>query len=539
MTDSAWQISALHAPDLPTAVDIGAEGLTLGRDPSGGVVVPGSAWPGVSAHHARVTVTDDDAVLVEDLDSKNGVLVDGRRVRSARLRHGNVFELGPGGPRFLVLSTSRLDETLVMATPHSGSGLVTSQLDHVRHQLGLPDEGGVDELIRRGHRTQTRRVALVVVLALVAAVALYVLDQRRGDRRLDEQRDAMARQQAQLDATMTALQIQQAELKSALAAVEQQRAGADAARAAWEADREQLRAERRELEDAIDRIEQEGQSAAGELDELRARLDETAGALRMYDPVNLEQAKLHEVSRIEEAVVLFDVVERYRERTTGRLLYTARDDPDQDVITLNFKDRGDVFSSESSGSGFCVSPDGWIVTNAHVVLKKHADPVIDLGPDIALDPEVELAVVFSGGQQRHVARVVDWRADGDLDLALVKIEPFPGMPWVELPPLDAEPPARGAEVFLLGFPLGRAAMQEGDTVIASAFRGIVSRTVGDFLQVDAAVHPGASGGPVIDGQGHVTGVVTGMQALGDGKASSAIGYVIPVRELRGMWPPAP
>ena len=74
-------------------------------------------------------------------------------------------------------------------------------------------------------------------------------------------------------------------------------------------------------------------------------------------------------------------------------------------------------------------------------------------------------------------------------------------------------------------------------MLASTFRGIVSRRVGPYLQVDAAVHPGNSGGPVIDGQGNILGVVTGMQILADGSGSSAIGYVIPVEDLDDVWPP--
>jgi S1-C subfamily serine protease len=82
------------------------------------------------------------------------------------------------------------------------------------------------------------------------------------------------------------------------------------------------------------------------------------------------------------------------------------------------------------------------------------------------------------------------------------------------------------------------AIQQGKTVFASTFRGIVSRYVRDRLQVDAAVHPGASGGPLIDSDGKVLGVVVAMQRTDDrGGTSSAMGYIIPVSEVAAIWPP--
>jgi S1-C subfamily serine protease len=56
--------------------------------------------------------------------------------------------------------------------------------------------------------------------------------------------------------------------------------------------------------------------------------------------------------------------------------------------------------------------------------------------------------------------------------------------------------------------------------------------------VDAAVHPGASGGPLIDGDGELLGIVVGMQATDNyGGVSSAMGVIIPVSEIASIWPP--
>jgi S1-C subfamily serine protease len=233
--------------------------------------------------------------------------------------------------------------------------------------------------------------------------------------------------------------------------------------------------------------------------------------------------------------VLIEVRQTFVEPKTKQVLY-VEDGPDGEPVP-NVSKNGRIYVQNSTGSGFCFHRDGWILTNAHVVLKKDARDRIHLGPTVVLESQVELNVVFSNSKTRLPARTVRWAADGKKDLALIKIEPFPGMPF--LPGIDTSPVRLpvAKSVFLLGFPLGKRALQQGDTVIASAFRGIVSRTVDSYLQTDAAVHPGNSGGPVIDDTGKVIGVVVGMQRIDETSSASAIGYVIPIAYAAEVWPP--
>ena len=192
---------------------------------------------------------------------------------------------------------------------------------------------------------------------------------------------------------------------------------------------------------------------------------------------------------------------------------------------------------DSTGSGFCVDEQGWIITNAHVVQPADARAMLEAARDMDMEPLLSIQAVFSGGSVRHevaVARVAD--APGE-DLALVKIEPFPGMPFIEDFSVDTPPPVAGSDVYLFGFPLGNYALQQGETVIASTFRGIMSRFVDGRMQVDAGVHPGNSGGPVTDGNGKVIGVVFSVQALPDQSAVYTIGYAIPVFDVWQVWPP--
>jgi serine protease Do len=158
--------------------------------------------------------------------------------------------------------------------------------------------------------------------------------------------------------------------------------------------------------------------------------------------------------------------------------------------------------------------------------------------ELSIEPVMEIKAVFSGTSKRHDAQVVRISTEDGADLALVKIEGFEDIPHIQDFRLDRQPLQPGSDVFLFGFPLGNYALQQGETVIASTFRGILSRVVDGYLQVDAGVHPGNSGGPVTDAHGRVVGVVFSVQALPDQSAVYTIGYAIPLSALSAIWPPA-
>ncbi len=144
-----------------------------------------------------------------------------------------------------------------------------------------------------------------------------------------------------------------------------------------------------------------------------------------------------------------------------------------------------IITPSASGSGFAVSNDGLIITNAHVV------------------EEHELVTVrsVSGWSYAGVVR----GKDDEIDLAVIKIE-TPGE--IQAMPLgDASEIRHGDPVIAMGFPLTDH-LGEGYTVTT----GIISslRTVDETerIQTDAAVNPGSSGGPLINRDGEVIGVNT-------------------------------
>ena len=138
------------------------------------------------------------------------------------------------------------------------------------------------------------------------------------------------------------------------------------------------------------------------------------------------------------------------------------------------------------GSGFFISGDGYIVTNNHLVANgKRFEVTIDSG-------------------KTYEAKVIG--TDRQTDLALIKVSASTDFPYVRL---AAEVPRTGDWVLVVGNPFGL-----GGTVTA----GIVSargRDIGegpydDFIQIDAPVNLGNSGGPTFNVRGEVIGVNTAI-----------------------------
>lgn len=541
MTDAQpgerWTLQPLQIDALPAIIDVGADGLTLGRDPKNDVAIPPSVFPGVSAYHARISVSGGRPVL-EDLGSKNQTLVRGLSAPSHALKHGDVFQLGPGGPRFAVLSSlGGGDET--MEIPRSAVGekggaprsIGNETMMLVREKLGIPEGANVQQMVQR----RSRRAVVLVVVAAIAIVVGGTFGYRalseRGEKAvldLEEQTAALGRR---LDEQIALARAQIEEQRQVWTRQQDQ---LDEARGAWESHKGELQRERSRLELSLKKLEDDEKSAADEISALKSALEENRSELQLYDPVKLEEARLDRVRRVETAVVLIDASVTYKNESTGAILHVAQTEKG---LEPNFDGRGQPVRNEGTGSGFCLE-GGWILTNAHVVFRKDASlEPIEVGPKSRAVPELGLRVVFTGESTRRPARLVRWASSGNDDLALLRIDSFEGMPILEQLDLDVGDPPGGSDVYLIGFPLGKRALQAGDTMIASTFRGIVSRKVGHFLQVDAAVHPGQSGGPAIDAEGRVIGLVTAMQAVDAVAGSSAIGFITPIAAVSKVWPP--
>ena len=525
-----WRLKPLGVSGWEGTIEPSRERLTLGRSMDNDVVLDPEVYPSVSGHHALIEFVDG-ALWVEDLGSRNGTFVNGETVERTRVDLGAQIQLGSIGPRFAVVSSEPLSQTMFV-DPKS-----------VQAAIGSVSESKVEEMVQNRARRTYLRVTLL-------SAVLIVLLGWWGRNAMRTSSDEMS---ASLEEASTAQRERDAqvadELRLARGVIERLQelnTLREEERIESERKRETLalalksRVDEREsaaiaLSERLGALEgdnaqqEEIQRLSRLIAETQAELTEARTQLTFFDPVILEQSRLAGVSRVRRTVVLLEVEVALVNSENAELLYLSR------TGEPNFEGRGRPWIMESSGSGFCISEEGWILTNAHVASPRRTD-LLGSASDLPITTQTSIYAVFSGTHERHHARLVQV-ADDDIDLALIRIEPFEGMPHLKDFHLRSRAPEPGGDLYLLGFPLGNFALQEGRTVIASTFRGILSRFVDGSLQVDAGVHPGNSGGPITDPLGHVIGVVSSLQATPEQTAVYTIGYGIPIADAASIWPP--
>jgi len=159
----------------------------------------------------------------------------------------------------------------------------------------------------------------------------------------------------------------------------------------------------------------------------------------------------------------------------------------------------------AAGSGFIISDDGYVVTNNHVV-----------------EDATKVTVVFDDGSEKS-AEIIG--TDARTDLAVLKIDGT-NLPYVTF---EDKPSRVGDWVVAVGNPFGL-----GGTVtvgvISAEGRDIGGSNYGDFLQIDAAVNTGNSGGPAFNTNGQVVGVNTAIYSPNGGNVG--IAFAIPAHTVK-------
>ncbi|MFT5049313.1 MAG: S1-C subfamily serine protease [Chlamydiales bacterium] len=531
----SFRLKPLQVSGFPHPVNPVDERITLGRAAGNDIALTGGDFPSVSGEHATLEMRED-VLTLEDHGSRNGTYVNGTLIdEPTPVGPGDVIQLGSIGPRFVVITATPLSETMFVDA---------NALRPASDDSGL-SETRVHRLVERQSRRHTLSIAALVVLGTVSAVLWgrhIMLQDRATDERISEQ---LSQAQVNRDTQMATLQARARTLEEATArreeTTDEQRHNYEQRLEQMEQEKAAIERSRSVLQARFDKLEADGTASSEILAHIQQQLASTREVLAdaqksfaLLDPVNLEQARLAGVGRVRSAIVLLEVRMVLRHKASGKLLHMSRQ---RGVDIPNMDDMGEPWSVDSTGSGFCVSEDGWMLTNAHVISPGEAGAVLEAAQELDLEPIVEIAAVFSNNSTRHPVEVVRVADDKGQDLALVKIDSFRGIPHIENFTIARPVPAAGEDVYLFGFPLGNFALQQGDTVIASTFRGILSRSVGGRLQVDAGVHPGNSGGPVTNARGDVIGVVYSVQAMPDHSAVYTIGYAIPIGDASLVWPP--
>jgi serine protease Do len=178
----------------------------------------------------------------------------------------------------------------------------------------------------------------------------------------------------------------------------------------------------------------------------------------------------------------------------------------------DFLDRGrpeGPQTAQSLGSGFVTSPEGYVVTNNHVI--EDAD---------------EITVNFADGTSLKAALI---GTDPKTDIALLKVEPTTPLPFVNLGDSDAI--RVGDWVLAIGNPFGLGGSVSAG-IVSARNRDINAGPYDDFIQTDAAINRGNSGGPLFNMAGEVIGVNSAIISPTGG--SIGIGFSVPSNLVKGV-----
>jgi len=175
---------------------------------------------------------------------------------------------------------------------------------------------------------------------------------------------------------------------------------------------------------------------------------------------------------------------------------------------------GDNFGAQderqfSLGSGVIISPDGYILTNNHVI--ESAD---------------EIEVALADGRKAKGKLV---GTDPETDLAVVKVA-LNSLPSITLAKLDNT--KVGDVVLAIGNPFGVGQTVTMGIVSALGRNHLGINTFENFIQTDAAINPGNSGGALVDTDGHLLGINTAIYSRSGG--SLGIGFAIPVSTVKNV-----
>ena len=173
---------------------------------------------------------------------------------------------------------------------------------------------------------------------------------------------------------------------------------------------------------------------------------------------------------------------------------------------------GQTTQSASSGSGFIITEDGYVVTNYHVVSGASSVQV----------------TLYNG--DTYDATVVG--GDSDYDVAVLKINASGLQPVTLGESADVNV---GDTVLAIGNPLGELTFSMSQGIVSSCDRAInVDGTPFNMIQVDCSINPGNSGGPLVNLYGEVVGIVSAKYSSYSSTTVEGLGFAIPISDVRSI-----
>jgi len=239
--------------------------------------------------------------------------------------------------------------------------------------------------------------------------------------------------------------------------------------------------------------------------------DESSG----YSPINNSQVFVKLAEKLMPATVNISTTKIVKRRKRSNQQPFREGDPFRDFFGDEFFDKffGQMpqrdYKLRSLGSGFIIDEEGYIITNNHVI--EEAD---------------EIKVRLSD-KEEYDAKIVG--KDLKTDIALIKIDPPNGLPVVELG--NSDELKVGEWVMAIGNPFG---LDQTVTVgiVSAKWRKLGAGPYENFIQTDAAINQGNSGGPLFNARGEVVGVNTAIFSTTGGNIG--IGFATPINLAKNV-----